>query len=66
MRLHAIFAVFVLCISSAVAVKTITIASDGSGDFKSVQEIVVTAPESSAVRTEIHIKPGTYKGQIIA
>jgi pectinesterase len=45
--------------------KTIVVADDGSGDFKTVQEAVNASPDDSADRTIIHIKPGTYYGQII-
>ncbi|MDQ3813979.1 MAG: pectinesterase family protein [Armatimonadota bacterium] len=45
--------------------KTITVAADGSGDFKTVQEAIVAVPDNSAERTVIHLKPGTYQGQII-
>jgi pectinesterase len=45
--------------------KTITIAEDGSGDFRTVQEAVAAVANNSAERTIIHIKPGTYQGQII-
>jgi pectinesterase len=47
------------------AAKTITVADDGSGDFKSVQEAVNAAPENSADATVVQIKPGTYEGQVI-
>jgi pectin methylesterase-like acyl-CoA thioesterase len=39
----------------------ITVAADGSGDFKTVQAAVDAAPEGSNKRIVIHIKPGTYK-----
>jgi polygalacturonase/pectin methylesterase-like acyl-CoA thioesterase len=45
----------------SVAGKTITVAADGSGDFRTVQEAVDAAPENSDARIVIHIKPGTYK-----
>jgi pectinesterase len=45
--------------------KTITVAPDGSGDFKTIQEAIATVPKQSADRTIIHIKPGTYQGAII-
>src|SRR5579872_718182 len=40
--------------------QTITVAADGSADFKTVQAAVDSAPEGSTTRTIIHIKPGTY------
>jgi pectinesterase len=42
--------------------KTISVAPDGSGDFKTVQEAIAAAPDHSAERTIIRIKPGTYAG----
>ena len=44
--------------------KTITVAADGSGDFKTVQAAVDAAPANSAERVVIHIKPGTYKERV--
>ena len=45
--------------------RRITVAADGSGDFKTVQEAITAVPDRSAERTVIHIKPGTYQGQIL-
>src|SRR5262245_10076357 len=40
----------------------ITVALDGSGQFKSVQEAIMSVPSGSAEKpVVIHIKPGTYK-----
>ena len=40
----------------------ITVALDGSGQFKSVQEAIMSVPAGSAAKpVVIHIKPGTYK-----
>src|SRR5690349_11774047 len=47
------------------APKTITVAADGSGNFKTVQEAISAVPDKSTERTVIHIKAGTYHGQII-
>ena len=38
--------------------KTVTVAADGSGDFKDVQAAVDSAPEGNVV---VKIKPGTYQ-----
>lgn len=55
-----------LCCGGAFAEsKIITVASDGSADFKTVQEAIAAAPENASDRTIIHIKPGTYEGQLI-
>jgi len=46
--------------------KTITVAADGSGDYKTIHEAIAAVPTDSPDRTVIHIKPGTYdEGQII-
>src|SRR4051812_44566665 len=59
-----VLAFSLLLTSAAVAAeKTITVAADGSGDFKTVQEAIVAAPEKSADRTIIRIRPGTYTGE---
>lgn len=47
------------------AEKRITVAADGSGDFKTVQEAIAAVPENRSGRTIIHIKPGTYQGNFI-
>jgi pectin methylesterase-like acyl-CoA thioesterase len=40
----------------------ITVALDGSGQFKSVQEAIMSVPSGSPGKpVVIHIKPGTYK-----
>lgn len=49
--------------SSFAAEQKITVAADGSGDFKTVQEAIAAVPENRADQTIIHIKPGTYEGQ---
>jgi len=41
---------------------TITVAADGSGDYRTVQEAVDAVPAGTA--TTIRIKPGTYRGAI--
>jgi pectinesterase len=53
------------CSFSSVQGKEITVAADGSGDFKTIQEAIAAVPDKSAERTIIHIKPGTYEGQKI-
>lgn len=45
--------------------RTFTVAADGSGDFKTVQEAVAAAPEKSEARTIIRIKPGEYMGPFV-
>lgn len=45
--------------------KMITVAGDGSGDFKTLQEAIAAAPDKSPQRTIIHLKPGTYQGPVV-
>ena len=45
--------------------KTITVAADGRGDFKTLQEAIAAVPERSPVRTTLHIKAGTYEGPVV-
>ncbi|MDQ3813255.1 MAG: pectate lyase, partial [Armatimonadota bacterium] len=57
-------AALLLMNASVAAAKTITVAADGSGDFKTVQEAINAVPDKSAERTIIRIKPGTYKEKL--
>lgn len=41
------------------------IASDGSGDFKTVQEAVDAAPDKGEKRAVILVKPGIYKAHVV-
>src|SRR5688572_22920648 len=59
-----LFALTMLAIVASASAKTLTVASDGSGDFASVQAAVDAAPANSAERVVIHIKPGTYKERV--
>jgi pectinesterase len=59
-----VFAIVCLLAGLASAV-TITVAADGSGDFKTLQEAVAAAPDQPTERTIVHIKPGTYEGQTL-
>lgn len=43
--------------------KTITVAADGSGDFRRIQDAIAAVPDNNADRTTIRIKPGVYYGQ---
>ncbi len=57
---------FASLVSISLAAETkITVAGDGSGDFKTVQEAIAAVPDKSTDRTIIHIKPGTYQGHFI-
>src|SRR5687767_5331289 len=59
-----IFATAVANVATAADVKTLTVAADGSAEFKSVQAAVDAAPANSAERLVIRIKPGTYKERV--
>lgn len=45
--------------------KRITVALDGTGDFKTVQQAINAVPDNSTTVTEIYIKKGTYKEKLI-
>lgn len=50
------------CAVGAATGQTITVAQDGSGQFRSVQEAIMSVPAGTASNpVVIHIKPGTYK-----
>jgi pectinesterase len=66
MKVPAIVVILsLLSLPALVTAKTISVAIDGSGDFQTVQEAVDSVPEHSDEATTIHIKPGTYAGQIV-
>ena len=46
------------------ATKVITVAKDGTGDFRTVGEAVAAAPNNSRARTEIRVKAGTYSENV--
>ncbi|MET0342235.1 MAG: pectinesterase family protein [Polyangiales bacterium] len=50
--------------SAAQGQRVITVAKDGSGQFKSVQAAVNAIASGNATPVLIHIKPGTYKEQL--
>jgi pectinesterase len=45
--------------------RTILVAADGTGDCRTIQEAVQSAPSANRDRTIIKIRSGTYPGQII-
>lgn len=55
----------VLSSLSFAAQKTMTVAADGSGDFKTLQEALAAVPENSAERTVVRIQAGTYDGPVV-
>lgn len=55
-----------LAVSQAVAAeRTLVVAADGSGQFRTLQEAFAKVPDNSPERTIIHVKPGIYDGQKI-
>lgn len=62
---HTFLAALTFLLFSTIALaepKTLTVAADGTGDFKTVQEAIAAAPANGTDATTIHIKPGTYEG----
>ena len=45
--------------------KNITVAQDGSGDYKTIQEAVNAVRDLSQERVTIHIKPGIYREKLV-
>lgn len=45
--------------------KSLTVAQDGSGDYKTIQEAVNAVRDLSEVQVPIHIKNGTYKEKLV-
>ncbi|HEY1760199.1 MAG TPA: pectinesterase family protein [Bryobacteraceae bacterium] len=52
------------CAAAQLTPREVTVAADGTGQFKSVQEAVDHAPTHSHQRFVIHIKPGIYKERV--
>lgn len=67
MMQHSISILLVLICGSVAraAANRITVAGDGSGDFKTIQEAIAAAPANSDDRIVIHVKPGTYSGPFV-
>jgi pectinesterase len=55
----------VACFFKTAMAKDITVTSDGSGDFTTVQAAVDAVPANNSERVVIHIKPGTYKEKLV-
>lgn len=59
MRLFVLLAAFLA--NATLHAQTITVASDGTGRFKTVQDAIVAVPSGSAANPVIiHVKPGIY------
>src|SRR5829696_7416830 len=63
-RAFAVMTLLVLACDSARAAESITVAADGSGQFKTVQAAIDSIPANNTAPTTLHIKPGTYKERI--
>src|SRR5215475_14240716 len=60
--LPVLASVCVLLTCRLVAAQNITVAQDGTAQFKSVQEAIMSVPAGSAGKpVVIHIRPGIYK-----
>jgi pectinesterase len=71
MTINRRMSIAVLCLSlSSVmsyplsATPDITVAADGSGQYKKVQDAINAVPDNKTTRTVIYIKAGTYKEKI--
>jgi PelA/Pel-15E family pectate lyase len=65
--MRTIFQVVILsiaCLCSATVFADITVAADGTGDVRSVQQAIDRVADNNASRVVIRIKPGVYKEQI--
>jgi len=54
-----------LCTAALAQERRINVASDGSGDYRTLQEAIAAVPDNSADRTVIHLKDGTYEGPFL-
>ena len=54
-----------LAFAASASAKTLVVAADGSGDFKTVQAAITAAPDESAARTTILVRRGTYAELVI-
>jgi pectin methylesterase-like acyl-CoA thioesterase len=61
MNVRAYILLALVCTPQMFAQKTVTVAQDGSADYRTVQQAIEDAPPTGAT---IRIKPGTYKEHI--
>ena len=59
-----LLALFLVAGFGRVSASDLTVAADGTGDVKTVQEAINKVPVNNDHRFVIHIKPGTYNEQI--
>jgi pectinesterase len=64
-KLLLICSILLCLIKANAANKRITVAQDGSGNYKTVQEAINAVADGSNTRTEIYIKKGVYKERIV-
>jgi len=65
MKLCAIFPWLLAMIEGSLGAKDLTVALDGSGDFKTIQAAVDSVPAGSAERTTILVRRGTYAELVV-
>src|SRR5437773_4316174 len=67
-RISEVLILFLFSSAGAVAIAgawpDLTVAADGSGDVRTVQEAINKVPDNNPKRFVIAIKPGVYKEQI--
>ena len=65
MRSKLIITIAVFMLSINISAQDFTVASDGSGDFKTVQEAINAVPDFRKQSTTIFIKSGVYKEKLV-
>ncbi|WP_010417857.1 pectinesterase family protein [Anaerophaga thermohalophila] len=65
MKSKLIITFVLILLLSDVSAQDFTVAADGSGDFKTVQEAIDAAPDFRKQRTTIFIKNGVYKEKLV-
>ncbi len=63
-QLNLLFTTMVLSANAASVRADITVAADGSGNVRTINEAIAKVPENNKTRFVIAIKPGTYTEQI--
>jgi PelA/Pel-15E family pectate lyase len=58
------FAVLIVAVSASSGFADITVAADGSGDVRSVQQAIEKVPDGNRSRVIIRLKPGVYREQV--
>ncbi|HET9054638.1 MAG TPA: pectinesterase family protein, partial [Cyclobacteriaceae bacterium] len=54
-----------MCLTTHAQGKKVTVAADGSGDFKTIQAAVNALPDHAQVRLTIFVKNGTYAEKLV-